>query len=64
LPTPATGLSTREVARLLGTSVSQLYRLLDPTNYNKSLRQLIALLYYLGFEVDVEVKARRPLAAS
>ena len=41
--------------------MSQLYRLLDPTNYNTSLRQLIALLYYLGFELDVEVKARRPL---
>lgn len=52
-------LSTREVARSLGTSPTQLFRILDPTNYGKSLRQLVALLYVLGFEVDVEVK-RRP----
>ena len=44
--------------------MSQLYRLLDPTNYNKSLRQLVALLYYLGFELDVEMSERRPRAAS
>ena len=32
-------LSAREVARLLGTSPTQPYRLLDPTNYTKSLRR-------------------------
>jgi hypothetical protein len=58
------GLSTREVARSLGTSPTQLYRLLDPTNYAKSLRQLMALLYLLGCDVDVEVKERRGRAAS
>ncbi len=60
----ASGLSAREVARSLGTSPTQLYRLLDPTNYTKSLRQLMALLYLLGCDVDVEVKERRPRAAS
>lgn len=60
----SSGLSTREVARSLGTSPTQLYRLLDPTNYGKSLRQLVALLYVLGFEVDVEVKRRPQPAAS
>lgn len=54
----ASELSAREVARLLGTSPAQLYRLLDPTNYRKSLPQLISLLYVLGYEVDVEVKER------
>jgi hypothetical protein len=54
----ASGLSAREVARWLGTSPTQLYRLLDPTNYSKSIRQLISLLYVLGCEVDVEVKQR------
>ena len=57
-------LSARQVAAMLGTSPSQLYRLLDPTNYNKSLRQLIALLYYLGYDVDVEISERHPRAAS
>jgi hypothetical protein len=54
----ASGLSAREVSRWLGTSPTQLYRLLDPTNYSKSLRQLISLLYILGCEVDVEVRER------
>jgi hypothetical protein len=61
----ASGLSAREVSRWLGTSPTQLYRLLDPTNYSKSVRQLISLLYVLGCEVDVEVKERphRPIAS-
>lgn len=50
--------SARDVSRWLGTSPTQLYRLLDPTNYAKSLRQLISLLYLLGAEVEVEVKDR------
>lgn len=54
----SSGLSAREVSRWLGTSPAQLYRLLDPTNYSKSLRQLISLLYVLGCEVEVEVKDR------
>jgi hypothetical protein len=52
-------LSAREVARWLSTSPTQLYRLLDPANYAKSLTQLISLLYLLGAEVDVEVTDRR-----
>jgi hypothetical protein len=58
------GLSVREVARSLGTSPTQLYRLLDTTNYTKSLRQLMALLNLLGCDVDVAVKERRSRAAS
>lgn len=54
----ASSLSAREVARLLGTSPAQLYRLLDPTNYSKSLRQLFTLLNVLGYDVEVEVKDR------
>ena len=61
----ASGLSAREVSRWLNTSPTQLYRLLDPTNYSKSLRQLISLLYVLGCEVELEVKDRpRRRAAS
>lgn len=48
-------LSKREVIRRLGTSASQLYRLLDPANNRKSLRQLMSLLAVLGYEVEIEV---------
>ena len=58
------GVSAREVARLLGTSPTQLYRLLDPTNYAKSLKQLVALLYLLGAEVELEVRNRTQRHAS
>ena len=53
-----TPLSVREVARRLGTSQAQLYRLLDPKNTRKSLRQMLALLHVLGCAVEVRVKAR------
>jgi hypothetical protein len=52
-------LSKREVIRRLGTSASQLYRLLDPTNRRKSLRQLMSLLAVLGYEVDIGVAPSR-----
>ena len=60
----SSGLSAREVARLLDTSPTQLYRLLDPTNYTKSLKQLVSLLYLLGGEVEVEVRSRSRRRAS
>lgn len=52
------GLSAREVARWLGTSPAQLYRLLDPANYSKSVKKLILLLYVLGFQVEFAVRKR------
>jgi hypothetical protein len=52
------GLSRRELARRLRTSVPQLYRLLDPTNTRKNLGQLVSLLRVLDCEVDVVVKPR------
>ncbi len=60
----ASELSAREVARLLDTSPTQLYRLLDPTNCAKSLKQLVSLLYLLGAEVEVEVRNRTRRHAS
>lgn len=45
----------RQAARQLGTSASQLYRLLDPNNTSKSLGQLLALLDLVGREVGVVV---------
>ena len=59
----ASGLSAREIARALGTSPAQLYRLLEPTNYTKSVRQLLSLLYVLGCDVEVEVTQRRRAAS-
>ena len=50
------GISNREVIRRLGTSASQYYRLLDPTNTKKSVSQMLGLLQILGCEVDVIVK--------
>jgi len=53
------GLSRRELARRLSTSVPQLYRLLDPTNTRKNLGQLMALLQLLDCEVRLVAKPRR-----
>jgi len=54
----ASGLSRRELARRLNTSVPQLYRLLSPANSRKSMTQLISLLQVLGCDVAVVVKDR------
>lgn len=51
-------LSKREIVRRLGTSATQLYRLLDQTNYAKSVDQLLALLQVLDCEVDLVVRAK------
>ncbi len=49
-------LSTREIIRRLGTSPTQYYRLLDQTNFKKSVRQLITLLHVVDCEVEVILK--------
>ena len=49
------GLSRRQVAKRLKTSVPQLYRLLDPANSSKSINQLVALLHVLSCKVDLVV---------
>jgi hypothetical protein len=59
----ASGLSVRDAAQRLGTSPPQLYRLLDPTNYSKSARQLLAVLALGGASVrvaDAPVSRARP----
>ena len=50
------GLSRRQVAKRLNTSVAQLYRLLDPANTKKSMGQLVTLLHILDCEVDIVVR--------
>ena len=54
----ASPLSKREIIRRLGTSATQLYRLLDQTNYKKSLDQLVSLLQLLECDVDLVVRAK------
>ena len=49
-------LSKREIVRRLGTSATQLYRLLDQTNYKKSVDQLVSLLQLLECDVDLVVR--------
>ena len=51
-------LSKREVIRRLGTSAAQLYRLLDQTNYSKSVDQILRLLNVLDCDVQVVVRAQ------
>lgn len=54
----ASSLSKREIIRRLGTSATQFYRLLDQTNYRKSVDQLLKLLQVLDCEVDLIVRDR------
>jgi len=54
-----TRLSKRELIRRLGTSPAQFYRLLDQTNYSKSMDQLMDLLGILDCEVDLVVKRKK-----
>lgn len=51
-------LSKREIMRRLGTSAAQLYRLLDQTNYRKSVDQVLALLQVLNCDVDLVVRSK------
>jgi hypothetical protein len=51
-------LSRRELIRRLRTSPAQFYRLLDQTNYRKSIDQLLALLQALDCDVRLTVRAR------
>ena len=53
-----TRLAKREIIRRLGTSPTQLYRLLDQTNYRKSIDQLLRLLKVLDCDVDLVVRAK------
>ncbi|MBS0149453.1 MAG: hypothetical protein JSR31_00830 [Nitrospira sp.] len=58
-------LSKREIVRRLRTSATQLYRLLDQTNYRKSVDQLLSLLHVLECDVDLHVRSKsssRPAA--
>ena len=55
----ASKLSTRELIRRLGSSPAQFYRLLDQTNYKKSVRQLLTLLHLLDYDIEMVLTAHR-----
>ena len=54
----ATRLAKREIIRRLGTSPTQLYRLLDQTNYRKSVDQMLRLVQALNCDVQLVVRAK------
>ena len=54
----ASRLSKREIIRRLGTSAAQLYRLLDQTNYRKSVDKVLSLLQVLDCDVDLIVRTK------
>lgn len=54
----ASRLSKREIIRRLGTSATQFYRLLDQTNYRKTVDQMLSLLHVLECDVDLVVRAK------
>lgn len=58
------GLSVRQVAATLRTSPTQVYRLLDPANNRKTIRQVVGLFSVLGYELDVSARPRRTTTAS
>ena len=51
-------LSNREVVRRLGTSPSQLYRVLDATHARQQVDQMLGLLGLLGCDVEFVLRAR------
>jgi predicted XRE-type DNA-binding protein len=51
-------LSKREIIRRLNTSPAQFYRLIDSTNYRKSIDKMLLLLNILDCDVDLSVKER------
>ncbi|MCE5191884.1 MAG: helix-turn-helix domain-containing protein [Actinomycetia bacterium] len=54
----ANPLPKREIMRRLETSAAQVYRLLDPENYTKSVDSMLELLSVLGCEVELTVRKR------
>lgn len=54
----ASPLSKREIIRRLETSPAQFYRLIDQTNYRKSIDKLLLLLNVLDCEVELVVREK------
>jgi hypothetical protein len=58
------GLGKREIARKLHTSPTQLYRLMDTTNYKKTIDQMFKLIHHLGGVLKVAVKHSKEIFIS
>jgi len=56
-------LPKRELARKLKTSPTQLYRLLDTTNYSKTIDQMVRLLACLNYSLDFVLEKDKKSAA-
>lgn len=56
-------LPKRELARKLATSPAQVYRLLDPTNYSKTIDQMVRLLACLDYTLDFVIEKNGRSAA-
>lgn len=56
-------LPKRELARKLKTSPAQVYRLLDPTNYKKTIDQMVKLLACLNYTLDFVLAKEKRSAA-
>jgi DNA-binding TFAR19-related protein (PDSD5 family) len=54
----SSGLSKRQIAKRLNTSLPQLYRLLNPANTRKSMNQLVTLLHVLNCNIDLVVRKK------
>ena len=53
----ASNLSKRFICRQMGTSLSQLSRLLDLTNQKKTIDQMLRLITILGADFEIKVAA-------
>jgi len=51
-------LSKREIIRRLRTSATQFYRLLDQTNFRKSVDQLLSLLHVLDCDIELLIRTK------
>ena len=56
-------LPKRELARRLTTSPAQVYRLLDQTNYKKTIDQMVRLLACLDYTLDFVIEKGKKSAA-
>ena len=56
-------LPKRELARRLATSPAQIYRLLDQTNYKKTIDQMVRLLACLDYTLDFVIRKDEKSAA-
>jgi hypothetical protein len=56
-------LPKRELARKLKTSPAQIYRLLDPSNYKKTIDQMVKLVACFNYTIDFKLEKDAKSAA-